>query len=324
MQTRLAFPPVAAPPVRVAPVRRPSLRADSPGRGRQPLGCTAHDSILALDIETVPDVRLLPDGWPAERFPKNAWHRIVAISFVTADILRDVDGREAYAVTDCRSGGEPGWDEARLLAAFWRFFEAGRYRVVTWNGRAFDMPTILARSMMHGIDAAAWFRRGTRWEGYRHRFATDWHTDLMDAMSEHGASPRMTLEEAAAVLGLPGKLGEHGSHVAELVAAGEIGRVRAYCETDCLNLVVLYLRWAHLTGRSDVGAHDQAIIGLMDLLDRRRGTRPHLGRFLDAWRHSAGGKATIGLPPSGTGFPPMNDHATAAPNRDPSPDELPR
>lgn len=123
----------------------------------------------------------------------------------------------------------------------------------------------------------------------------------MDAVSEHGATPRLTLEEAAATLGLPGKLGEHGARVASMIQAGEIERVRAYCETDTLNLAVLYLRWAHLTGRTDAGAHDRAVLGLMDYLDRERASRSHLGRFVDAWRASAGDRAMVDPPGRGTG-----------------------
>jgi len=296
MQTRFAFGPTLAPsPWRnPAPGRTSAAVAVCACGDRNPRDDGRPDELLVMDVETVPDVGLLPAEWPAERFPKNAWHRVVAISFVTADILRGRDHRECYAITACRSGGKDDWDEARLLGAFWRFFEAGRYRVVTWNGRAFDMPTILARSMIHGVEAPAWFRRGTKWDGYRHRFALDWHTDLMDAMSEHGAASRMTLDEAAATLGLPGKLGEHGSQVATMMAAGETGRVRAYCETDCLNLYALYLRWAHLTGRTDAAEHDRAILGLGDYLERGRNERPHLGRFKDAWTAMAAGRATIG------------------------------
>lgn len=81
-----------------------------------------HDALLALDIETVIDAELLPKNWAPERFPKPAWHRIVAISFVEIGIRRESDGRgEIYDMRACRSGGEPGWDEARLLRAFWKF-----------------------------------------------------------------------------------------------------------------------------------------------------------------------------------------------------------
>lgn len=293
MHTRSAFTQAVPPEAGSGPAasRHTYPRVPSVEGARTPR--SPHDALLVLDVETVPDAGLLPADWPADRFPKNAWHRIVAVSFVTAEILCGPDGREGYIMTACRSGGGPDWGEGRLLDAFWKFFEAGRYRVVTWNGRAFDMPTLLARSMMHGVDASAWFRRGSKWEGYRQRFAINWHTDLMDAMSEHGAAQRMTLEEAAATIGLPGKLGEHGSNVAALVEAGELDRVRAYCETDCLNTFVLYLRWAHLTDRTDAVSHDHAILGLTDHLASARGERPHLGHFLDAWREAAHRGMTI-------------------------------
>ena len=77
-------------------------------------------------------------------------------------------------------------------------------------------------------------------------------------------------------MALPGKLGEHGSQVAAMVARGEIGRVQAYCETDCLNLFVLYLRWAHLTGKTSPEAHDAAVDGLIRYLGAERLARPHL------------------------------------------------
>ena len=242
------------------------------------------DALLVLDIETVPDADLMPMDWPGDKFPKTAWHKIVVISFVEAAIHRDPGtGLEAYTFASCRSGGEAGWDEARLLKGFWRHFEAGRFRAVTWNGRSFDIPTLLLRSMMHGVAAPAWFRRGTKFEGYRNRYALDWHADLMEAMAEFGAASRLTLDEAAALVGAPGKLGEHGSNVAALMAASEAGRVRDYCETDCLNLMIVYLRWAYLTGRTGADAHDEAVRGMRTYLHAERGRRPHLGRFVDAW-----------------------------------------
>lgn len=257
-----------------------------PGNDRE---VADNDVLLMLDIETVPDPDLVPADWPADRFPKCPWHRIVAISVAEAAVERDVaTGVETYAFRSCRSGGEPGWDEERLLRAFWRLFEARRYRLVTWNGRSFDMPVILARSLMYGLSAAPWFVRGTRWASYGQRYAQDWHLDLMDAMSSYGASPRLTLDEAAAAAGAPGKMGQHGSCVAEMVARGELGRVRDYCETDVANLYIVYLRWAHLTGRTDAVGHDEAVEGLLRYLDAEGVTRTHLGAFADEWGRGDG------------------------------------
>lgn len=254
-----------------------------------------HDGLLALDIETVPDSALLPRDWDPERFAKPAWHRIVAISFVEFGITRSGSGTyEAYHLRTCRSGGEPCWNEERLLRAFWKFFEAGHYRLLTWNGRSFDVPTILLRSMRYGIAVPCWFRRGSRWSGYGQRYAIDWHIDLMEVLAGFGASSRLTLDEAAALVGAPGKLGEHGANVAALMEAGEIGRVRGYCETDCLNLAIVYLRWAHLSGRMRDDSHDRAIGDLIAYLEAEGSSRPHLARFLDAW-HAVNGTRQVAI-----------------------------
>ena len=247
-----------------------------------------HDALLALDIETVVDGTLLPPDWAPDRFPKGAWHRVVAISFVEAGIERRADGKEIYRLRSCRSGGEPGWDEERLLRAFWRYFDRGRFRVVSWNGRSFDLPTLLLRSMAYGIPTVRWHRAGTRWENYTHRYAEDWHTDLMEAMAYGNFGGRLTLDEAAALLSLPGKLGEHGSEVASMVADGDIARVRAYCETDTLNLFGAYVRWSASTGRIDAAGHDEVVGATITYLEEQRRARPHLGRFLDAWFAAAG------------------------------------
>ena len=246
-----------------------------------------HDRLLCLDIETVPDPELVPADWPADRFvPNPIWHRVVAISFVEARIEQADDGRERYPVECCRTGGEAGWDEARLLRAWWRYFARCRARVVTWNGKGFDLPVLRLRAMVHGLSAAPWFQGASRWDGYTQRYAPDWHCDLMEQLSDYGACRHLALQDVAVALGLPGKIGGHGAEVAAMVARGETERVRAYCEADCLNLFVLYARWALLSGRLDAAGHDASLESLVRCLEGQRDRRPHLGEFLDRWRAS--------------------------------------
>jgi predicted PolB exonuclease-like 3'-5' exonuclease len=90
----------------------------------------------------------------------------------------------------------------------------------------------------------------------------------------------------ALALGLPGKIGGHGSEVEAMVRRGEIDNVRAYCEADCLNLFALYVRWALLSGRTDLTGHNAAFESLVDCLESERALRSHFGEFLDTWRAS--------------------------------------
>jgi 3'-5' exonuclease len=117
-----------------------------------------HDRIICLDIETVPDRTLIPE-WDEGKFPpKPIWHRMVAVSVVEARIEQNRGLPAKYVVECCRSGGEADWDEQRLLSKFWRYFAERAPRVITWNGKGFDLPVLRARAMIYGISAHSWYQ----------------------------------------------------------------------------------------------------------------------------------------------------------------------
>ena len=244
-----------------------------------------HSRLLVFDIETIPDRNLLqePITGTTEPFPKPLHHQVIAISFVSAQITR-IGGIERYDVEECRTGGTLDSTEPELLRGFWAKIEREKPRVVTWNGRTFDLPVLAQRALIHGIPMRYWHQAGNKWNTYRQRYALDWSCDLMDVLGGHGASKSLKLEETAIAAGLPGKLGFDGSQVAEAFAAGRLSEIRAYCETDVLNLYGLYLRWAYVVGKTDADGYISAIAGLMSLLDVEKGNRPHLGEFVDRWR----------------------------------------
>nr|WP_035683841.1 hypothetical protein [Azospirillum brasilense] len=74
--------------------------------------------------------------------------------------------------------------------------------------------------------------------------------------------------------------------MADMMARGELEKVRAYCESDVLTLYAAYVRWALLTGRTDPAGHNASVDSLVERLVRERATRPHLGEFLDKWQSS--------------------------------------
>ena len=197
-----------------------------------------HSRLLVFDIETIPDRKLVPrTGYRNCRavFPKPLHHQVIAISFVSAQITQ-IGGIERYDVEECRTGGTLASTKSELLRGFWAKIEREKPRVVTWNGRTFDLPVLAQRALIHGIPMRYWHQAGDKWNTYRQRYALDWSCDLMDVLGGHGASKSLKLEETAIAAGLPGKLGFDGSQVAEAFAAGRLSEIRAYCETDVLNL----------------------------------------------------------------------------------------
>src|SRR3954471_3155455 len=88
--------------------------------------------------------------------------------------------------------------EQQVLKRFWEeYFPSTKPRVVTWNGKGFDMPVLRARSMIYGINAEMWYLPGSRWDSYTQRFAPDWHCDLLEQLSDYRACTAMGLNDMA-------------------------------------------------------------------------------------------------------------------------------
>ena len=240
--------------------------------------------LLIFDLETVPDADLLPVDREPGSFPKPIQHRIVSLGFLLARILPDGQ-YERYEVRRLGTASSAEQDERELLAGFWQIVDQYRPRVVTWNGRSFDMPVLKQRSLVHGLAAYAWHRTDPRY-GYDFRYNPAWHCDLLDVLSDQGASARLGLDEAAVAVGLPGKLEGHGSAVAEMLAAGQIDRIDRYCQGDVLNTYGLYLRWAYFSSRLSARGHNASVKNLVEYLESVRAEQPHLGKFLNAWQAS--------------------------------------
>ncbi|MFC5393507.1 3'-5' exonuclease [Bosea vestrisii] len=240
------------------------------------------DTLLVLDVETVVDRTSLPGGRARGDYLKPIHHEVVAISIVRARIERA--GRsQAFIVEECRSGGEEGFDEGRLLAGFWRFFAELKPRLVTWHGRQHDMPILSLRAMMRGLDVSTWTEKD-QGRDYRFRYDSAWHCDLADQMADYGSTLRLTLDEAATAFGLPGKVVDGPGDVETLHREGRIAGIRSYCECDVLNLFGVFLHWAHSTGASTAADRDRGLAALRALLERDRASRRHFGAFADRWR----------------------------------------
>ena len=241
--------------------------------------------LLVIDLETRPDAAILPADRDPEAFPKPIQHEIITLGFLLARIDHE-GGYERYTVRKIGSTGINDRSEREILAGFWSLVDRQRPRLITWNGRSFDAAVLKQRSLIYGLTAYNWHRTDPRF-GYDYRYQTQWHCDLMDALSDYGASPRLGLDEAARALGLPGKWNGHGGNVAEQAAVGDYAAINRYCEGDVLNTYVLYLRWAYLSTRLNARSHNASLQNLLEALEAGRQKNPHWGEFSDQWQNSA-------------------------------------
>ena len=256
-------------------------------------------NVLAFDIETVPDVdsgrRLLAlDGLgdahvarimrqrqqqaSGTELMRHHLNRIVAIAVV----LRSGERFRVWSL------GDTGSSERELVERFFGGIERYSPNLVSWNGSGFDLPVLHYRALLHGVAAPRYWESGDddpafRWNNYLNRFHAR-HTDLMDVLAGHQPRAFAPLDEIAQMLGFPGKLGMDGAGVWEAYAAGEIERIRAYCETDALNTFLVHLRYELMRGRLSHDGYDRECRVVRDAL--RGESRSHLAEFLQAWERS--------------------------------------
>jgi len=220
--------------------------------------------VLAFDIETVPDCagirRLhdlpadLPDHDVAEiaaqkrrvqtgnDFLPPHLHRIIAIGCV----LREGESVQVFSI------GEPERDEPATIQKFFDGIEKYTPQLVSWNGSGFDLPVLNYRTLMCGGSAMKFWDQGDddrdfRYNNYVNRYHTR-HIDLMDVLAMYQPRNSAPLDDVARLAGLPGKLGVGGPAVWAAYQKGEIRRIREYCEGDCANTYLLYLRFQRQRG----------------------------------------------------------------------------
>lgn len=267
-----------------------------------------HSSLFVFDIETVPDtdavynltgcdsqdvqeLRKALEDYHLEitdgknGFPRQPFHKVVAISFLEADIHADFGG-ERYELKELRTGGKEDASEKELLQGFFSHLGKTRPRLVSYNGRGFDLPVLKYRAMAHGISAKWLYHSGDKWNNYNQRYSLDWHCDLLEGLSDFGASARVKLNEVCAILQLPGKTGVDGSMVAPMYDEGKLKEIRDYCEHDVLNTYLVYLFYMQHRGDISHDAYERAIEDIKEYLQTHQGERPHLKEFYDAWEEA--------------------------------------
>jgi predicted PolB exonuclease-like 3'-5' exonuclease len=244
--------------------------------------------LMVVDIETIPDAA----HHEGDSFPKTPFNQVVAIGFLEAEIER-VGDTETYTLRELRCGGEEGYSEKQLLEGFFQYFERQRPRLVTYNGRGFDVPVLKYRAMAHGVTARWLHKAGDRFSNYSYRFNRNWHCDLMDVLSDFGASRSVKLDEVSRLLGFPGKFGIDGSKVKEIYDAGRLKEIRDYCETDVLNTYLVYLRYLLHTADLTKENYNKAISDVLAYIDAEKDARLHLLEFMSAWGESCGTRFLI-------------------------------
>lgn len=260
-----------------------------------------HNQLFVFDIETVPDIDTaknllgpqsdlkqalvdyhLETTKGANSFIRQPFHKVVAIAFLVADIEYH-QGYEYYSLKELRPGGNLQSSEKDLINGVFEYMKKISPRLVSFNGRTFDLPVLKYRAMLHGVSAKWLYDSGDKWNNYNSRYSLDWHCDLLEAFSDFGTSARVKMKEVSALFGIPSKLDCDGSEVDKLFSQGKVAEIRNYCEIDVVNTYILYLRYMVHRGSITKEGYLQSLQELLDLMEMEKIEKPHFAKYLEAF-----------------------------------------
>jgi 3'-5' exonuclease len=275
-------------------------------RGLRPVGEQA-TAFLVLDTESIPDGRLLQRvKYPRENLtPEEAVLRARqearALSRDGSDFI-PVTFHRPVAVCVLRVGADysilqqtcldvPHYRPEEIVRQFWRGVDHyNRARLVTFNGRGFDMPLLELAAFERGLPARSYFSSS------RNRFQGN-HLDLLDFLSNFGAY-RMNggLNLLAKRLGQPGKMEVSGDQVYEMWQEGRLQEINDYCMLDVLDTYFVFLRTRVLVGALTLEEERRLVRRGRDWVAARARTMPILRNYLAAWPDPEVPAAVLRLP----------------------------
>jgi predicted PolB exonuclease-like 3'-5' exonuclease len=260
---------------------------------------SAAPAYLILDTESVPDGRLLAKvRYAAEVLtPEEAVERARAEardrSAHGSDFL-PVSFHYPVAVCILRAGADfglqgltcldaPHFRPRRIVEQFWGGMAAyqekykERIKLVTFNGRGFDLPLLELAAFRYGCSARDYYLTS------RNRLGSG-HLDLMEWFSNAGTA-RLSggLDLLAKLLGKPGKMEVHGDQVYRLHREGRLQEINDYCLTDTLDTYFVFLRTRVLTGELTLEGEHILVLRAKAWLQNRAAQMPALARYLDNW-----------------------------------------
>lgn len=218
-------------------------------------------SHLIFDLETVPDYDLYtaPEAQAGSDRPIAPPYAHIPVAIGVLWLEHDYSFKRLGIVGD----EEDQPSEAAALGDFVSFIERHRPRLVTYNGRGFDLPVVALRALRHGL-SLPWYYKG---RDYRYRYSDAGHLDLCDFLADHGASRYISLNAAARLIGLPGKMDVDGSQVEALFRRGQLEVIRRYCLADVVQTAFLFLRFQLLQGDLALKAYRAAATDLLHALE---------------------------------------------------------
>lgn len=255
-------------------------------------------AFLIIDTESVPDGRLLhavkypeDDLSPEEaiaraqseaRAASATGSDFLPVSFqvpVSVCVVRVANDYTLQAVTCLDS---PHFRPREIVQKFWLGYSRYAAKLVTFNGRTFDLPLLELAAFRYGCTVSPQY-----YDRCRNRFGSG-HIDLMDWMTNFGAC-RLAggLDLLSKLLGKPGKMDVSGDQVYAMHRAGRRQEINDYCMFDTLDTYFVFLRTRVLMGEMTLDREADLTEKAREFLRARTAESPALAQYLDHWSDAA-------------------------------------
>lgn len=126
--------------------------------------------------------------------------------------------------------------EKEILQLFWNYISKTD-KVITFNGRNFDIPFLMLRSAMLAVKPSV--------NLIHNRYNITKHIDLLDQFTYYGITRKFNLDFYCHAFGItsPKSKGISGMEVKELYKAGKVKDIAVYCGEDVMATYKLYKIW---------------------------------------------------------------------------------
>lgn len=257
---------------------------------------------LIFDVEAIADGDLIQ----RVRYPDSSLSAEEAVSRYRAELVAERgDGKDfipysfmlpisvavakidrEYRLLDLSLLDSPAYRPHVITRKFWQGWEHyKRPTLVTFNGRGYDLPLMELTAFRYGYSLPNWFNvREKSFAQSRNRYNTDSHLDLMDLITNFGASRLVGgLNMLANLIGKPGKTGVDGSKVQDMYLAGKVQEINDYCRCDVLDTYFVFLRSRVLLGMLSLEKEHELVEGTKSWLESQAQEIPAYGDYLSHW-----------------------------------------
>jgi predicted PolB exonuclease-like 3'-5' exonuclease len=171
----------------------------------------------------------------------------------------------------------PQFRPREIVKGFWTGMSRySKAKLVTFNGRCFDMPLLELAAFRYGCSAKDHY--------LNNRYRYNGPIDLLDFFGNFGAC-RMEggLNLLAKLIGKPGKTDIKGEDVYRMYLEGKHQEINDYCLCDTLDTYFVFLRTRILTGDINPEQENELIAKAKEFLESKIADFPILSRYMENW-----------------------------------------